>query len=73
MDLCPNFSPSGLTPEGLLYNSPIARRLLCPCDPMIMHRDVEALARFGDLARDFNVLTAGFGRTAGVVVHQDQR
>ena len=42
-------------------------------DDMIMHRDVEALARFGDLARDFNVLTAGFGRTAGVVVHQDQR
>ena len=39
-------------------------------DDMIMHRDVEALACFGDLARYLDILSAGFGRAAGVVVDQ---
>lgn len=42
-------------------------------DDMVMHPDVQPLARFDDLARHINVLTAGFGRSAGVVMHQYDR
>lgn len=38
-------------------------------DNMVMHRDVQPLARVDDLACHLYVLTAGFGRSAGVVVH----
>src|SRR3546814_15913228 len=46
---------------------------LRPDDDVVVHRDVEPLARFGDLPGDLYVLAAGFGRSARMVVDQDQR
>ncbi len=42
-------------------------------DNMVMHRDVQPLARVDDLACHLYVLTAGFGRSAGMVMHQYDR
>lgn len=37
-------------------------------DDMVVHADAQPLARLYDLARHVDVLTARFGRSAGVVV-----
>src|SRR3546814_17985437 len=46
---------------------------LRPDDDVVVHRDVEPLARFGDLPGALYVLAAGSGRSARMVVAQDQR
>lgn len=44
-----------------------------PDDDVVVHGNAQALARFGDLAGDFDVGAAGGGVSARVIVHQPRR
>lgn len=44
-----------------------------PDDDVVVYCDAQALARFGDLAGDFDVGSAGGGVAARVVVDQPRR